>query len=123
MPGCGRRAGTTAELAGGRDSFDFVVVGGGIVGAAVDYGLARAGEDVALIDEGDVAFRAARGNFGNVWVQGKGAGVPAYADLTRAAALLWPDFAAELQEATGIDLHYRRPGAFFFCLTEAALEK
>ena len=28
---------------------------------------------MVLLDEGDIAYRAARGNFGLVWVQGKGA--------------------------------------------------
>ena len=41
---------------------------------------------VRLLDEGDDAFRAARGNFGLVWVQGKGLGNPAYARWTLAAA-------------------------------------
>jgi glycine/D-amino acid oxidase-like deaminating enzyme len=104
-------------------SSEFVVVGGGIVGAAIAYGLAKAGEQVLLLDEGDVAFRAARGNFGNVWVQGKGASSPAYADLTRQAALDWTDFAAELESTTGISLHFRRPGAFYICFTPEDLEK
>ena len=50
---------------------DIVVVGGGLVGAAIGHGLARGGAKVVLLDEGDIAFRAARGNLGNVWVQGK----------------------------------------------------
>jgi glycine/D-amino acid oxidase-like deaminating enzyme len=44
--------------------FDAIVVGGGLVGAAIGYGLTRAGLGVAHVDEGDVAFRASRGNFG-----------------------------------------------------------
>jgi len=38
---------------------------------------------VLVLDEGDVALRASRGNFGLVWVQGKGLGMPAYADWAR----------------------------------------
>ena len=52
--------------------WDALVIGGGMVGMAVAYGLAKQGERVALLDEGDDAYRAARGNFGLVWVQGKG---------------------------------------------------
>jgi glycine/D-amino acid oxidase-like deaminating enzyme len=104
-------------------SADYAVIGGGIVGAAVSYGLAKAGERVALLDEGDIAFRAARGNFGNVWVQGKGSNSPAYADLTRNAANGWSDFAREVTQATGIDLHYRRPGAFYICFTPEELHR
>lgn len=104
-------------------TFEFVVIGGGIVGAAIAEGLARREKEVAILDEGDVAIRAARGNLGNVWVQGKGAGKPAYADLTRRAGLGWRALAERLQQQTGIDLHYRNPGAVFICLSEADLEK
>ncbi len=66
--------------------FDAIVIGGGLVGAAIAYGLVRAGLKPALIDEGDVAFRASRGNFGLVWVQSKGLGAPHYQRWTRASA-------------------------------------
>ncbi len=80
---------------------DFAVIGGGMVGAALAYGLARQGAEVVLLDEGDSAFRAARGNFGLIWVQGKGVDMPAYANWTRRSADLWPEFAAELESETG----------------------
>lgn len=102
---------------------DFAVIGGGTVGAAIAYGLARNGQSVMLLDEGDVAYRAARGNFGNVWVQGKGSNSPAYADLTRVVANNWASYADELQAETGIDLHFRRPGAYYLCFTPEDFEK
>ena len=58
---------------------DVIVVGGGLVGAAVAWGLARQKARVVVLDEGDIAFRASRGNFGLVWVQGKGFGMAPYA--------------------------------------------
>jgi hydrogen cyanide synthase HcnC len=103
-------------------SSDALIVGGGLVGAAVAYGFARAGLQVAILDEGDVAFRAARGNAGLVWLQGKGDGAPAYADWTRKSVDLWPDFAAQLLEDSGIDVAYRRPGGIVLCLGERELE-
>jgi len=45
---------------------DVVVIGGGLVGAAIAHGLAGRVERLALLDEGDVALRASRGNFGLV---------------------------------------------------------
>ncbi|WP_049019878.1 FAD-dependent oxidoreductase, partial [Burkholderia cenocepacia] len=51
--------------------FDVVVAGGGLVGMAIAWGIARLGQRVAVCDGDDIAFRAARGNFGLVWVQGK----------------------------------------------------
>ena len=37
---------------------DVIVAGGGLVGMAVAWGLARGGAQVVVIDEGDDAFRA-----------------------------------------------------------------
>lgn len=96
-----------------------LVIGGGLVGACIAYGLARGGTAVTVLDEGDVAFRATRGNFGLVWVQNKGVGLPAYAQWSRDAAALWPAFARELQTLTGIDVHLEQPGGFYLCFTEA----
>lgn len=102
---------------------DYLVIGGGLVGLAIAYGLARHGLAVTVLDEGDVAFRAARGNFGNIWIQGKGAGKPAYAGVTRRAGLEWPSFAREIEEASGVGLRYSQEGAIFLCFSEAELQQ
>ena len=103
--------------------FDAIVIGGGLVGAAIGYGLARAGLSLALVDEGDVAFRASRGNFGLVWVQTKGLGAPHYQRWTRLSADEWPGLAAELAEQTGIAVGHERNGGLQLCLGEAELAK
>ncbi|MEM9147598.1 MAG: FAD-dependent oxidoreductase [Pseudomonadota bacterium] len=102
---------------------EIAVIGGGLLGSAIGYGLARAGCQVTVLDEGDSAFRAARGNFGLVWVQGKGASSPPYAAWTRRSAALWPDFASELAERTRIDLQLAQPGGIEICLSEAEFEE
>jgi hydrogen cyanide synthase HcnC len=93
---------------------DLVVIGGGLVGGAIAWGAQAAGADVVLLDEGDIAYRAARGNFGLVWVQSKGAGMPPYAQWTRQSAALWPDLAARL----GTDTALQQPGGLAFCLSD-----
>ncbi|MBN9306985.1 MAG: FAD-dependent oxidoreductase [Devosia sp. 67-54] len=102
---------------------DTVVIGGGVVGMSVAYGLARAGERVRVLDEGDDAFRAARGNFGLVWVQGKGVGKPAYARWSMEAARLWAGVRDELTARTGIDLQLSQPGGLSLCLSDSELEQ
>lgn len=101
---------------------DTLVIGGGVVGMSIAYGFARAGERVRLLDEGDDAFRAARGNFGLVWVHGKGVGSPDYARWTMAAARQWPAFAADLIERTGVDVELSQIGGLTMFLTERELD-
>ncbi len=98
--------------------FDTIVVGGGLVGAAVAVGLAARGERLAVLDGDDRDFRASRGNFGLVWVQGKGADCAAYARLSGYAARQWGDFAAMLAQETGIDVALEQTGGYDFCLDE-----
>ena len=101
---------------------DTIVVGGGVVGLSIAYGLARAGERVRLLDQGDDAFRAARGNFGLVWVQGKGAGKPEYAIWTMSSAKQWPEFSKELRSRADVDLQLSQPGGLSLCLDDAELQ-
>lgn len=102
--------------------YDVIVIGGGMIGAAIAYGLARLGQKTAMLDEGDIAFRAARGNFGLIWVQGKGGNCPQYASWTRHSADVWGNFNAELSEVTGSDIAYDRSGGISFCLSRKEFE-
>lgn len=104
-------------------SYDTIVVGGGLVGAAIARGLCKLGEKVLVLDEGDVAFRASRGNFGLVWVQSKGDGMPEYARWSRHSADVWPEFSQDLLEETGIDTAYHKAGGAHLCLSEEAWQR
>jgi hydrogen cyanide synthase HcnC len=109
-------------MSAGRRDFDVAVIGGGLVGAAIAWGLARAGARLAVLDEGDVAFRASRGNFALVWVQSKGLGMPEYAAWTKRSSDGWGELARLLKDQTGLDVAFRRPGGFHLCLSEREVE-
>jgi glycine/D-amino acid oxidase-like deaminating enzyme len=98
--------------------FDVAVVGGGLVGSAIAWGLARVGQRVAVLDEGDLALRASRGNFALIWVQSKGLGLAAYSRWTLRSADAWAGFARALHDQTGIDVAHQRPGGFHLTLGE-----
>jgi octopine oxidase subunit B len=102
--------------------YDVAVIGGGLVGSAIAWGLAGARYKVAVLDEDDAAHRASRGNFALVWVQGKGLGMPRYGAWTQRSARDWTAFADMLLVQTGIDVVYRRPGGFHLALSAAELE-
>ena len=102
--------------------YDVAVVGGGIVGSSVALGLARLGQRVVVLDEGDAAVRASRANFALVWVQSKGLGLPQYAGWTIRSSEAWSGLAAGLKQETGLDVAFQRPGGFHLCLSQAELE-
>ncbi len=102
---------------------DLIVIGGGLIGSATAWGASRTGADVVLLDEGDTAFRAARGNFGLIWLQGKGVGNPPYMHWSLRAGKLWRSFVDELSSAADFDIGWREAGGLHFCFSEADLEK
>jgi glycine/D-amino acid oxidase-like deaminating enzyme len=102
--------------------YDVAVVGGGLLGSAIAWGLGRIGQRVAVLDEGDIAKRASRANFALVWVQSKGLGMPAYTGWTVRSSKAWPALAAELKEQTGLDVVLQQNGGFHLTLGEDEYE-
>jgi glycine/D-amino acid oxidase-like deaminating enzyme len=105
-----------------RKEYEIAVVGGGLLGSAIAWGLARLGQRVAVLDEGDRATRASRGNFALVWVQSKGLGMPEYAGWTVRSSESYASFAAEIERGTGVVVSHQRPGGFHLALSERELE-
>jgi len=102
--------------------YDALVIGGGLVGSSLAFGLRQNVDHVAVLDEGDVAFRASRGNFGLVWVQSKGMGLPAYGHWTMSSQQLWPEFAEKLALITGLDVGLEQKGGLHAVLSEHEYE-
>lgn len=75
------------------ETAECVVIGGGVVGSAIAYGLARRGEKPVVLDEGDTSIRSSRVNFGLVWLHSKGDGMAAYGFWTRRSCDIWQQFA------------------------------
>lgn len=99
---------------------DVAVIGGGLVGISVAYGLAQRQVDTVVLDEGDGAIRASRGNFGLVWVQGKGLSLPAYTGWAMRAVEQWPELAERLGSETGIDVGLTQRGGLYLSRTPEA---
>ncbi|WP_407157735.1 NAD(P)/FAD-dependent oxidoreductase [Bradyrhizobium sp. STM 3557] len=102
--------------------YEVAVIGGGLLGSAIAWGLGRLGQRVAVLDEGDITKRASRANFALVWVQSKGLGMPAYTGWTVRGSKAWPKLAAELREQTGLDLALQQNGGFHLTLGDAEYE-
>jgi glycine oxidase len=89
---------------------DAVVVGGGVIGLGIAWRAATAGLSVTVVDEapGRGASWAAAGMLAPVTEVHYGE--QALLRLNLAAADRWPAFAAELEEAAGAPIGYRRCG-------------
>ena len=89
---------------------DVVVVGGGVIGLGIAWRAAQAGMGVTVVDPspGRGASWAAAGMLAPVTEVHYGE--QALLRLNLAAAERWPGFAAELEEAAGTQVGYRRCG-------------
>jgi glycine oxidase len=106
------------------DSFDALVVGAGVIGLACAWRAAQRGLRVAVIDReapGSGATRVAAGMLAPIgeasW------GERALLELNLASAQLYPDFVAELEQASGRRVGYRRCGALHVALDRDEAEE
>lgn len=95
---------------------DIAIVGGGLVGLALAWGLRSLGARLAVLDAVE-PHAASQGNFGLVWVQAKGVGMPAYVGWTLASARAWPRLADELRSHAGIEVALEQTGGLHACLS------
>lgn len=102
---------------------DYAIIGGGVVGLSVAWGLLKRGLKVTVIDGSDGSFRASRGNFGLVWVQSKGINQPRYASWSQQSVAEWGAFAEELQANTGANVGLAQDGGYDFHFSEETLEE
>jgi glycine oxidase len=94
------------------ESFDAIIVGGGVIGLACAWRLAQRGLEVAVLERerpGAGASDVAAGMLAPVgeatWGQDR------LLDLALESHRIWPEFAAELAEASGRDVGYLELGA------------
>src|ERR1035437_2879493 len=85
------------------ETADVVIIGGGVIGGACAYNLARAGLSVTLLEKNEIASAASGGSAGGVRQQNRA--LPEL-PLAMAANLIWKTLEQELDA----DLEYRRHG-------------
>ena len=110
-PGAGRRA--SINRMSGEERAELAVVGGGIVGLVVAWRARQAGLDVLLLEREDAgrgAAHVAAGMLAPVSEVEFGPAGRRLLDLGLRSAALWPDFAAELGEVSGVEVGLRRTG-------------
>ena len=104
-----RRTETTAT--------DVLIVGAGVIGLAIAWRAAQRGMSVRVIDRGTPGSGASRVAAGMLAPVGEASwGETALLELNLAAARAYPSFVAELEQASGREIAYRRCGALHVAL-------
>ncbi|MDK1378158.1 MULTISPECIES: FAD-dependent oxidoreductase [unclassified Sinorhizobium] len=98
-----------------------MIIGGGVVGFSIGYGLLQRGVSVAILDGTDRDFSATRGNFGMVSVSNKGFNNIPYFRLSLASRNLWPSLADEVHDRSGINPHFEGRGKVYLSMGEQEL--
>jgi glycine oxidase len=102
-------------------SYEVVIVGGGIIGLTVAWRLARLGADVTVIERdtlGGATSHVAAGMLAPVAEVEFGAAGRRLLDLGLCSAEMWPEFASELEQASGSQVGLRRTGTLLLARDE-----
>ncbi len=90
---------------------DVAIIGGGIIGCACAYYLCKAGIEVIVVERDEVGCGTSSAAAGLLAPLGPLSGPGPFADLLLAGGELFPALVPELQEASGLCLHYEQSGA------------
>ncbi len=86
---------------------DVLIVGGGVIGCAVAYHLAKAGASVAVVERGELGGEASGAAAGMLAPLSEAHGPGPFLDLALASLRLFPSLVEELAAETHIDVHYQ----------------
>ena len=102
---------------------DIIIVGGGISGAALAYGLSGKGRKVTVLDAPTDTNKASRTNVGLIWCQSKFLHLPDYAKWGFVSSRLYPALTKELEEISGHAIPVNYTGGIIPVLSEEDYQK
>ena len=92
-------------------SADAIVVGGGVVGSAVSYALAREGISSILLERDEIAGHASGAAAGMIHPLGEASGIGTFLTYALRSFALFPELIAELRDRSGVDPEFNPCGA------------
>ena len=104
-------------------TFDAAIAGGGLIGGAIALELSRAGLRVALLDARDPGQEASWASAGILSPAPENSAMIPMVPLGRASMALYPDFAASVEETSGLPTGYRAKGTLEVLLSRHAKEE
>jgi glycine oxidase len=97
---------------------EVIIIGAGVVGLGAAWRLAQRGAAVTVFDKGRAGQGASHAAAGMLAACAEAEpGEEALVALGRLSQSLWPDFAAELEQASGLSVDLRREGTLLLALT------
>jgi glycine oxidase len=113
--GAGRRWPSSIKVVtpGSNSTVDLAILGGGIIGLSVAWRASAQGMSVAVFERGELgggASHVAAGMLAPVAEVEFGEAGRRVLELGMRSAQMWPQFAAELEEASGVDVGLRQTG-------------
>lgn len=106
------------------ESTDVAIIGGGVIGLAIARALALRGvRDVLLIERSGLGAEASSAAAGMLAPQAEANRAHDFFYLTCRSRDMYPGFAAELLEETGIDIELDTTGTLYLALTEHDVEE
>lgn len=98
---------------------DVVVVGGGVIGSAVGYFLARAGHAVTVLERDELGGQASSAAAGILAPTVEGDRGGPFFELMLASRRLFPELAEQLRAEAGVEIDYAAPGLLSVAFDEA----
>lgn len=98
------------------------IAGGGIIGLTCGWRLAQRGRRVIIFDSREVGREASWAGAGMLAPGGEVEEASAFTRMALDSLAQYPDFVAELEEASGVRIDYQRHGAIELALTDAEAE-
>jgi glycine oxidase len=115
----------TEQPKSNRKTFDAIVIGGGVIGLSIARELKKRGVERVLILEKNAYFGAEASNAaaGMLAPQAEADSADDFFNLCRQSRDLYPNFAAELLDETGIDVQLDQTGTLYLAFDEKDLEE
>lgn len=105
------------------NSFDSIIIGGGVIGSTIAHCLAEKGLHVAILEKNKIASGASHAAAGLLGVQAEWDEYDPLYEMARKSRALFPNVAEKIREKTGVDIGYEAKGIYRIAHTEEEFER